>query len=376
MIYEIIENNNEKILKKYLGHFKDLTLPDDITIIDRQAFHKCTFLEHITMGKNLKIIETEAFNGCYGLKTITFNNKLEEIRSRAFWACSSIKEVSFPNSLKVIGSRAFECCTSLTNIHFSNNALLIDEYAFNETRYWYNALELAKKSLKDPNIITLSLPEGITNIDLWAYSNTNIQKVYLPNSLRTIGACAFKNCKQLVEVSISANTICNSQMIYQEGIFSGCINLKRLFIRGKIKDYHQTLLYGFDREKTFLHCYSFKEIIAYDITLNQIPIQWQSYAINAYLSDKDRKEHYQIDVIQSYDHKLLSNPKQLIQMTLNKNETALYQYLIENNIITKDSFDNLLSHAISNENIEAVNMLLHYKKTHLSNDLNEMLNQL
>ncbi|MCD8020551.1 MAG: leucine-rich repeat domain-containing protein [Clostridiales bacterium] len=59
-----------------------------------------------------------------------------------------------------------------------------------------------KLDIKSSHLI---LPEGITHIDLWAYSQSSIVSAYLPDSLRTIGMCAFKDCKNLKEVSMPPN---------------------------------------------------------------------------------------------------------------------------------------------------------------------------
>lgn len=372
-LFDIEVKNHLTILKKYKAHFSKIVIPPNIDIIDRQAFYKCTFLQSVTISKNVKIIESEAFTCCYGLKEIVLEEGIEEIRMRAFWNCSSVPSITFPRSLKRIGPRAFESCSSLKHVTFHYDGLFIDEYAFNETPYYHQALDKAMKASKQrSHIMHLELPEGFTHIDLYAYSKSDVKTVYLPNSLRTIGACAFKDCHQLTEVSLSPNTYCNSQGNYTGGIFSGCENLRKVILRGSLNNYtwydadKPQLLRGFHREKTFMGCYKLKEMIAYEILLDDFPEQWKGYAMNGYLYDEERNDHYADHVILSYDQHLLKNPQYLIQKAKYENRFAIYQYLIQHHLVNEDNIDMLIEQATLQENTLAIASLLDYQNQYLN----------
>lgn len=382
--FEIEVKDNLTILKKYKAHFSQITIPDYIDIIGRQAFYKCTFLNSVTISGNVKIIETEAFTCCYGLKEIILEEGIEEIRMRAFWNCSSISSISFPKSLKKIAARAFESCSSLRNITFHYDGLLIEEYAFNETPYYSKTLNYAllASQLRN-NVMHLEFPEGFSHIDLYAYSQSDVKTLYLPNSLRTIGACAFKDCHQLTEVSISPNTYCNSQGNHEGGIFSGCENLYKVIFRGKLDNYtwfdskKPEILRGFHREKTFMGCYKLKEMIAYEIILDDFPEEWKRFAINGYLYDEEREEHYKQEVIESYDKELLRNPKLIIQKTKFENRYSIYQYIIKHKLVNEDNIEQLIHQATLKENTQAIACLLEYQNQYLKhNSLNSLLSQL
>ena len=227
-MYEICVRDGETVLTAYRGHFKKVEIPDEITVIGISAFRRCFTIEELVLPPSVKTIEAEAFNGCYGLKQIHFSEGLRRISHRGFWCCSALTEVTFPGSLKQIGSRAFECCSMLRQVHFLNAATEIDEYAFNETPYFEKKLREAalvmqqsrRKSLppsqasaaerglnyyndhgdasvKLDHFTDLALPEGVTHIDHWAYHSSLIENLVLPNSLRTLGMCAFKDCRSL-----------------------------------------------------------------------------------------------------------------------------------------------------------------------------------
>lgn len=395
-VFEIEYKNGETFLTAYHGHLRVVEIPSEITVVGIHAFRRCFSMEELILSPGVRIIEDEAFNGCYGLKKVTFSEGLERICHRAFWCCSALREITFPRSLKVIGSRAFECCSALRRVTFKNDSLSIDEYAFNETPYYEKKLREARAimqsarsgrttgmsfyndhgdaSVKLDHFTELSLPEGVTHIDHWAYSNSIIESLYLPNSLRTLGMCAFKDCKKLRKVSMSPNTYCNYKIRLSagDGIFAGCTSLEEVILRGPLKEFtwydasQPEILHGFDRERTFLHCPSLRRIIAWELPLAQIPQEWQQYAINGFLNDPERDTHFLPPVAAEYHTRLKAFRRQLILRTSRDGSLALHQYLTEHDLILEDEIDLLIRQAGERKDPEVSTLLLDYKKTHFS----------
>lgn len=362
-------------LVSYSGADAALELPAPIERIGRNAFLNCRTLRSISFPSSLKYIETEAFHCCTGLETIHFAEGLLEIRRRAFWYCSSLKALRFPKSLQIIGSRAFECCSNLNDIAFQNPGTFIDEYAFNETAYWNRLLKESMKctSGADPGQCpgALILPEGITHIDVWYYSKSPVTAVVLPNSLRTIGMSAFQNCVNLREVSMSPNTYCNSRLtssVAADGIFSGCSRLEQVTFRGPLKNFtwydaaSPELLRGFDPEKTFFGCNRLKRMIGWEIPLSCYPPQWQRYAVQGYLSDPDRKQHYLPETATSYDRHLAGMRRQLLRRTATDHSLALHQYLTEHHFIDAEDFDRIFGQAVAYGDADVISLLLEYRR--------------
>lgn len=397
-IFETESRDGRRILTAYRGHQKTVVIPDGVEIIDRYVFRRCLFLEELVLPTSLKIIEAEAFNGCYSLKRIRFAEGLLQIRHRGFWCCSALTEVTFPRSLLSIGSRSFECCSMLRTVRFLNEAVQIDEYAFNETPYFEKKLREAavimeqsrKKSknglhyyndhgdasVKTENFSELNLPEGVTHIDHWAYCNSIIKKLTLPNSLRTLGMCAFKDSKELVSVSMSPNTYCNYRLKLgpSDGIFAGCSSLEEVTLRGPLKDFKwydadaPEILHGFDRERTFLHCPSLQRLIAWQIPLVQIPAAWRQLALNGFIADPEREGHYLPGIAAEYHRALKSFREQMIRRTATSPSFALHQYLTDHDMIYADEIDTLIDQASGSKDPEVIAMLLSYKRRKFTAD--------
>ena len=385
-LFDIKQENTSMILKEYRGHQQRLVVPASVTIIGAHAFRRCVSLEELEIPETVRIIDTEAFNGCHGLRRIIFREGLLEIRSRAFWYCSALREIEIPASVTLIGSRAFECCSNLRKVNFKGNGTHVDEYAFNETPYYHRltsnvlacmpaaagrTLPLGTTALsKAPD--DLVLPEGMTHIDLWAFCQSKIRSVSLPNSLRTIGMCAFKDCRKLVKVTMSPNTYCNYKLDLKpgEGIFSGCISLEEVVLRGPLKNFtwfdaeEPELLRGFDPERTFSGCTSLKRIIAWEIPLSAFPEVWTRYAVNGFLSDIDRDAHYSAGIASEYHTYLGSIRRQLINRTEIDHSYALHQYLIQHEMIQNDEIELLIERVRKEGAAEVTAALLTYQRTH------------
>ena len=397
LIFETEERDGQLVLTGYHGHKKTVVLPEDVTVVGMHAFRCCFSMEELILPSSVRVIEAEAFNGCYGLKSIHFSEGLREIAHRGFWCCSALTALQFPRSLRRIGSRAFECCSALREVYFSGDGVQIDEYAFHETPYFEKKLRDAARimeqsrkkakgglnyyndhgdaAVKLDNFAELVLPEGVTHIDHWAYSNSVIKKLVLPNSLRTLGMCAFKDCRELETVSLSPNTYCNYKLRLgpSDGIFAGCTKLTEIILRGPLREFtwHDAekpeILHGFDRERTFLHCPSLSRLTAHELPLALIPEEWMQFALNGFLADPDRDLHYLPEIAEEYHDSLRAFRKQLIARGKRELSLPLVQYLTERELIREEETEPLLARAAEQKDPEITALLMDYRARHCRN---------
>ncbi|MBQ7991600.1 MAG: leucine-rich repeat domain-containing protein [Solobacterium sp.] len=369
-LFETSGSGDYLTLTQYRGHQTQAVIPDFISAIGENAFRRNLTLREVEIPGSVIVIGSEAFNGCIGLRKVVFHEGLQEIHMRAFWACSGIQELVFPRSLRFIDARAFEACVSLRKITFRNPETVTSENSFRETPWFRERLETAMKFMNRSDRISgsLTLPEGITHIDNWGFSGSLISTAWLPNSLRTVGMSAFKNCKYLTKVSMSPNSCCNYSLDLDpdDGIFSGCSCLEEVILRGSLTDYvwdgfeKPVLLRGFDTERTFLHCPSMKRIIAPKIPLTLFPEPWKRYALNGYLSDLKRKSHYLPRIAREYDAVLKTMRMQLIRRTESENNTGIFDYLLTGDLIGTDEIDRLIANA--HDDAEIIARLIEYRQ--------------
>ena len=93
---------------------ESIVIPDSVTSIGRSAFENCTFLTSIVIPDGVTKIKSNAFRGCTSLTSIVIPESVTAIRSLAFEGCTSLTSIVIPNGVTEIGDSAFEECTNLT----------------------------------------------------------------------------------------------------------------------------------------------------------------------------------------------------------------------------------------------------------------------
>lgn len=129
--------------KLYLNNelVTNLTIPDSVTIIRRNAFAYCSSLEAITIPSSVTVIGAAAFENCNNLKSVTISDGVNTIGDGAFYRCSALQSITIPNSVTRIGACAFQNCTKLASVYCkATTPPSLDEDAFEnnkDNRYIY-----------------------------------------------------------------------------------------------------------------------------------------------------------------------------------------------------------------------------------------------
>jgi len=121
------------------------------------------------------------------LKSVVLSNSLTTIHARAFYGCA-IETVIIPNSVTTIGAEAFRKC-QLTSITFGNRVAEIGDGAFAENKL--TELTNLPTSLRviglgafaENAITTLTIPNGVTMLWPYCFSNNPIKTLIIPSSL-------------------------------------------------------------------------------------------------------------------------------------------------------------------------------------------------
>lgn len=216
--------------------------------LSSSTFSLCYYLKSLTA--KVSSLGNSTFQKCYDLESISFSDKLTEIPSSSFTYARKLKTLEFPSSLKKIGSNAFSYCTGIESISISENLTNIEEGAFSTTsslikievdsnneKYesYENGLYLKgedelllgcqntkiKEGTKKIHsqaffgcysLNEISLPSSLEEIDNYAFANTNIVSLDIPQNVTSIGNNAFTGCSSLTCINVdSSNTIYASE---------------------------------------------------------------------------------------------------------------------------------------------------------------------
>ena len=84
-----------------------ITIPDTVVNIGREAFYICPKLKRVTLPNQLKIIDNNAFNYCKAMEHIVIPEGTIHIGRHAFYDCMSLKTIRIPDSVGYFDRKVF-----------------------------------------------------------------------------------------------------------------------------------------------------------------------------------------------------------------------------------------------------------------------------
>ena len=194
-------------LLSYCSALESMEMSEDVTAIGSGAFINCTSLSKINIPAGLTALGGDAFAGCRSL-TIRFEWPEAIPFVGTALQASGITEVVLPESVTAIGAHAFMGCTNLKTINIPNGVTAIGERAFSSTtslrsiRIPDGITTIPFSCFSDSGISEISLPEGLTTIERYAFQRcSNLHKLVLPESLTGIADEVFSYCSSLSEIN-------------------------------------------------------------------------------------------------------------------------------------------------------------------------------
>ena len=177
----------------------ELSIPNSVISIGNSAFSGCSGLTgNLTISCSVTTIGSAAFSGCSGFTgSLTIPNSVTTISNSAFRYCSGLTgDLTIPNSVTTIGNYAFEYCNGLTgNLTIPNSLTSIGE----------ESLPLCFEQIIVSSGNTVF--DSRSNCNAIIHSSTNqlilgCKNTVIPNSVTSIGDCAFYGCSGLVSIEI------------------------------------------------------------------------------------------------------------------------------------------------------------------------------
>lgn len=199
------------VLSSYkLGDERDVVIPDTyeglpVVEIGANAFNDAKKITSITIPSTVKSIGASAFSFCEKLESIVIPDSVTYIGASAF-RYTGLKSVTIGTGIETIGEDAFDSCYGLEGVYISDLGkwceILFDKHV--SGGYGANPLKSAHNLYLNGALVENAvIPEGTTIINDGAFMDSSIKSVSIPDSVTSIGICAFHTCENLTDVSIA-----------------------------------------------------------------------------------------------------------------------------------------------------------------------------
>ena len=218
-----------------------ITIPASVEKIEDCCFHECRGIETLTiedsdtpltLGKSSYTTGT-VFYEMFGLKTVYVGRNLEGEKP-AFIDCKSITSMKFGNKVTSLQKYVCRNAAGLEELYLSTALEEIPEEAFYGCKALHRLSIGNKTSVIGDNAFTMCSLPGINleKVKLFSY-NTQATFLILPETLTSIGDCAFSGCKGIETLTIedgdSPLTLGNSS--YTTGtVFYELTGLKTVYV--------------------------------------------------------------------------------------------------------------------------------------------------
>ena len=142
-------------------------IPDEYIYIGDKCFLNNGKVHGVTLPAGCRVVGKQAFEGCQFQKAVEFPESLVEIKRRGFAGNRRLRKVVFPHNLERIGAQCYRECSNLKVAEFEKNSKC--------------------------KVIS----EGIFD------SCTKLERVCLPEAVKSIEKRAFYRCKELKEYQLT-----------------------------------------------------------------------------------------------------------------------------------------------------------------------------
>ncbi len=186
---------------------------------------------YVMLPKTVTSIGKNGFSGCAGLKGISIPSKLSTIGEGAFETCTNLTQLAIPNSVTSIGANAFKGDYRLFMVNMPSA-----DYSRLETigDSAFEGCSVLEFFCSDDDY---DLPDSVKTIGVSAFKNcVSIKEVDMADGITSLGASAYQGCTGLQEVEIAGNLV-----TVPEKAFADCSNLIELTFNTSVRGVSKTI---------------------------------------------------------------------------------------------------------------------------------------
>lgn len=225
-------------LVKYNGTAENVSLSNQVTKIEAEAFAGNDYVRSVTLGDAVEVIGARAFSDCVHLESINIPDSVAVIENAAFSGCPSLRKVSIGKGLENLGNGVFAGDYSLSSVDFSsdNPYFICDDGAIYNKKGW----DVLYQVLAGRKADSYNMPSSVNKIRPYTFwGDYNLKAVSISGNVSEITGYAFSNCKNLKDV-----TIPYAVKRIDMKAFEDCVRLRDITIPISVSSIHSTAFDG------------------------------------------------------------------------------------------------------------------------------------
>ena len=188
-------------------------IPNSVTFIDNATFYNCSSLKSAVIGDGVPQLGENTFSGCSNLTDVTIGKSISHFPNNIFKDCERLTNVvwnikhynNFTDTQtpfycyeRTYDGANFDIRSQIKSIIFGEEVDTIPAYLcyglgnLNSINLPANLRSINTGAFMESGLISVSVPEGVTNIDSKAFAScVALRQINLPSTLNHIGAWAF-----------------------------------------------------------------------------------------------------------------------------------------------------------------------------------------
>jgi len=204
---------------------KDVVIPSTyngkpVTAIGANAFENLYMITKITIPDSVTVIEKSAFSGCFGINRVILGNATTKIGDEAFYDCKSLNSINIPETLTYLGDYTFRGCSNL------QSTIIIPDAVTNSLKGTFSRCS---------KLTSVTIGMGISKIGYAAFYKTGLTSIIIPSNIKSIEDEAFRECDELISVTIEDDGVTHIEGGNISGAFRDCSKLKTIIFGNKLE---------------------------------------------------------------------------------------------------------------------------------------------
>lgn len=169
-----------------LRRLTSISIPSTLNFYGTSIFSNCNLLSGLTVPRGTTSFNSALFTSCIGLKELSFPGNLTGTIRETASICYNLRRIACPSG--VTGINALSSMTNLEEVYLSNSITQITQNAF---QYAYNLKKI-------------HFPESLTFIGNNAFNGcAQLTELIFPPNLNSMGYSIFNNCTGMVKYDFS-----------------------------------------------------------------------------------------------------------------------------------------------------------------------------